>query len=331
MLIKCLECGREISDKAESCPHCGAPVSIPNETYIPQSPDCSYEMCIRLFMRKFEQCLNSINNSFSAMPQLMASNGEGLAQILEQVSNNSDYAHKIIDAFSPAIKSFDEFSSSWNDISTRILKMESVDEKESCVQIFTSKIVEIAEKFHNVPECSVSDFSAECLNIWSGYVKALGFVRLAIELKKKAIDYHSFAHAADYYAKGKSVELYSIFGNAYRNLYKDARKDMDKAAEDIRPYDKKFYSSYIHNRNLFESRTKWGYLILATSLVGVIIAVNIGSETFNQHPIYMLILILPLFFLGCKSLYSVYGYEKISPGDVSNGNIDRLIKKDRKN
>lgn len=27
-LIKCSECGREISDKAEACPGCGAPVSV---------------------------------------------------------------------------------------------------------------------------------------------------------------------------------------------------------------------------------------------------------------------------------------------------------------
>ena len=27
-LIKCSECGREISDKAETCPGCGAPVSV---------------------------------------------------------------------------------------------------------------------------------------------------------------------------------------------------------------------------------------------------------------------------------------------------------------
>ena len=26
-LIKCSECGREISDKASSCPHCGCPVT----------------------------------------------------------------------------------------------------------------------------------------------------------------------------------------------------------------------------------------------------------------------------------------------------------------
>ena len=28
MLIKCNECGKEISDKATSCPNCGAPVKI---------------------------------------------------------------------------------------------------------------------------------------------------------------------------------------------------------------------------------------------------------------------------------------------------------------
>ena len=26
-LIKCTECGKEISDKAEACPHCGCPIS----------------------------------------------------------------------------------------------------------------------------------------------------------------------------------------------------------------------------------------------------------------------------------------------------------------
>ncbi len=25
-LMKCQECGKEISDKAEACPHCGCPV-----------------------------------------------------------------------------------------------------------------------------------------------------------------------------------------------------------------------------------------------------------------------------------------------------------------
>jgi DNA-directed RNA polymerase subunit RPC12/RpoP len=29
MIIKCPECGREVSDKATSCPHCGCPISQP--------------------------------------------------------------------------------------------------------------------------------------------------------------------------------------------------------------------------------------------------------------------------------------------------------------
>ena len=29
-LIKCSECGKEISDKAKSCPNCGSPVSTIN-------------------------------------------------------------------------------------------------------------------------------------------------------------------------------------------------------------------------------------------------------------------------------------------------------------
>ena len=31
-LIKCPECGKEISDKATSCPNCGCPVSVPKES-----------------------------------------------------------------------------------------------------------------------------------------------------------------------------------------------------------------------------------------------------------------------------------------------------------
>ena len=36
-LIKCSECGREISDRAEACPGCGAPVSAQREAS-PESP-----------------------------------------------------------------------------------------------------------------------------------------------------------------------------------------------------------------------------------------------------------------------------------------------------
>lgn len=31
-MIKCPECGNNISDKATTCPHCGYPINIPNET-----------------------------------------------------------------------------------------------------------------------------------------------------------------------------------------------------------------------------------------------------------------------------------------------------------
>lgn len=31
-LIKCSECGGQVSDKAASCPHCGAPISRAKET-----------------------------------------------------------------------------------------------------------------------------------------------------------------------------------------------------------------------------------------------------------------------------------------------------------
>ncbi len=31
-LIKCSECGKDISDKAEACPHCGCPVALMAES-----------------------------------------------------------------------------------------------------------------------------------------------------------------------------------------------------------------------------------------------------------------------------------------------------------
>ncbi|MFZ6696827.1 zinc-ribbon domain-containing protein [Stenotrophomonas acidaminiphila] len=38
-LIKCTECGRELSDKAAACPGCGAP--IPQPSLVPQKPGSS--------------------------------------------------------------------------------------------------------------------------------------------------------------------------------------------------------------------------------------------------------------------------------------------------
>jgi DNA-directed RNA polymerase subunit RPC12/RpoP len=35
-LIKCSECGKEISDKAKECPHCGNPINYRENVTIPQ-------------------------------------------------------------------------------------------------------------------------------------------------------------------------------------------------------------------------------------------------------------------------------------------------------
>ncbi len=37
-LIKCSECGKEISDKAESCPNCGNPVINASESVFKEAP-----------------------------------------------------------------------------------------------------------------------------------------------------------------------------------------------------------------------------------------------------------------------------------------------------
>ncbi|MCH7905614.1 MAG: zinc-ribbon domain-containing protein [Armatimonadetes bacterium] len=42
-LIKCKECGREVSDNAASCPHCGNPIKTPR----PQlSKPNSFQSCL---------------------------------------------------------------------------------------------------------------------------------------------------------------------------------------------------------------------------------------------------------------------------------------------
>ena len=37
-LIKCSECGKDVSDKADACPHCGCPA---NATDVPRCPNCN--------------------------------------------------------------------------------------------------------------------------------------------------------------------------------------------------------------------------------------------------------------------------------------------------
>ena len=43
-LIKCIECGGMISDKAKSCPHCGCPASVirKESVQLPVCPQCGY-------------------------------------------------------------------------------------------------------------------------------------------------------------------------------------------------------------------------------------------------------------------------------------------------
>ena len=36
-IIKCSECNKEISDKADKCPHCGNPMQEKQQSYNPQS------------------------------------------------------------------------------------------------------------------------------------------------------------------------------------------------------------------------------------------------------------------------------------------------------
>ena len=39
-LINCPECSREISDKADACPHCGYPVAKNTTPYLPETVQC---------------------------------------------------------------------------------------------------------------------------------------------------------------------------------------------------------------------------------------------------------------------------------------------------
>lgn len=42
-IIKCIECEKEISDKASTCPNCGAPVDISRKDYVPEPTIVSYD------------------------------------------------------------------------------------------------------------------------------------------------------------------------------------------------------------------------------------------------------------------------------------------------
>lgn len=51
-LIQCQECGKEISDKAASCPGCGAPVSQPKAKRGSREPYSEQEVAMMLSKRK---------------------------------------------------------------------------------------------------------------------------------------------------------------------------------------------------------------------------------------------------------------------------------------
>lgn len=43
-LIKCPECGKEISDKAKVCPNCGIPMAVKNENVMIRFPICKGQL-----------------------------------------------------------------------------------------------------------------------------------------------------------------------------------------------------------------------------------------------------------------------------------------------
>lgn len=61
-LIKCEDCGKEISDKAESCPNCGCPVELKNEKIICE--DCGKEIDVKCKSCPNCGCPIEANNSY---------------------------------------------------------------------------------------------------------------------------------------------------------------------------------------------------------------------------------------------------------------------------
>lgn len=324
MLIKCPECGNEISDKAIRCPKCGFPISAHKEEPAPILSE--FEACTHFFMSNYEQCLKSINESFSLLiARDLVPKEEVLTRTLSQMRDASEYKNVVYEVFLPAIERFERLLTSWDEIEINLSKIPSEEEKESCILNFTSKIVELCEKFHNVPEYHVNQISAIGLKLWASCIEILGFNSLAVELKKKVIDYYSFAYVIDYYAKGESVEFFPIIGREYSNGYNKTRMEMNRLAEDINQYDQEFYNSYIHNRDLFNSQMRMVVYGLALVAVGAILAI-----CFHNTAIIFGALVASIILL-IRSMASINGYRAIVPGDVSSENIAILIGKNRKN
>lgn len=64
-LIKCNECGKEISDQATTCPHCGNPVSqTTNTSNQPKCPKCGSSNIV--YQREQSASIGGSVHSFSA-------------------------------------------------------------------------------------------------------------------------------------------------------------------------------------------------------------------------------------------------------------------------
>lgn len=64
-LIKCMECGKEISDKAATCPHCGCPISEMNTVGV-----------VKIKLPKTEQISGGWVGLLSSKEAIISSNGK---------------------------------------------------------------------------------------------------------------------------------------------------------------------------------------------------------------------------------------------------------------
>lgn len=78
-LIRCPECGKEISDKAVSCPHCGCPTSemnseleepIQSQKEIPAQEDATASKFISYIQERTQEAVETYQNSFRATNQV---------------------------------------------------------------------------------------------------------------------------------------------------------------------------------------------------------------------------------------------------------------------
>ena len=60
MLIKCPECGKEISDQASSCPNCGCPISISNNQQPHHTKEPKRGGCLKTIFIFFVICIGAI-------------------------------------------------------------------------------------------------------------------------------------------------------------------------------------------------------------------------------------------------------------------------------